>query len=380
MKFTHRIPTPCRLIGGSSSSVEMMATLVCKLTCRVDAQGNPTPVALDEAWPILDEPADLLGVNLGVDADFRQRDADVIVIGPAVAPGNKPTRAMKVGISCGGINWQAAVFGDRTWVQDEAGVRASEATEFVTMPLTPERAFGGPSIMAGEPIAYTLNTVGRGYIAPTAKPAGVKLPNVERLDQPVRKPTDEVTPICPIKLPGPAFEASGPNSLAELGKPENVARLVERMMRSASQSAPLELTCPSDQLGSELVMSGFDALGDLRWKLPPSRAIFPAPVGQAWGPVAHANVGGKRSAFPLAITRLVALPVQRVLCITYVGSFRYLFVAEQIRTCELLWHGRWTLDPLADHAETAAIDARGPAGMGARASSPARAARLGATP
>jgi len=361
MKFRHCIAAPCSFASSSVGDSEMLATVACKLTCRIDERGVLVPVALDQAWPLLNEPSELLGVTLQPDVDFRRPDVDVLVVGPAVTPGGKPARAMKVQIECGQLKWEAAVFGDRVWIVDEQGVRASEAEEFTTMPLTPERAYGGASSFGGMALMDGMNPAGRGYVAEKAVAGGTKLPNIERVGELVRTWEDRPSPISTGRFMGGAmgFTSSGPLSVQELGKPERIGDMAERFMQAGLQSSPLELTCPAKKLGAELLLRGFEAGGDLRWKLPPVRANYPAVIGEAWGPVAHVAVGALRSAFPLAISRIVALPSHRVLCLTYSTSFRWMFEREQAeRSCGLVWHGAWTLDPWADRAEIAAMDAR----------------------
>ena len=90
MKFRHCIAAPCSFASSSVGDSEMLATVACKLTCRIDERGVLVPVALDQAWPLLNEPSELLGVTLQPDVDFRRPDVDVLVVGPAVTPGVSP--------------------------------------------------------------------------------------------------------------------------------------------------------------------------------------------------------------------------------------------------------------------------------------------------
>jgi hypothetical protein len=88
---------------------------------------------------------------------------DVIVVGRAIAPGRVPTREVAVRLEVEGRTKDALVFGERVWTSTAGFERASPPLPFVEMPLTWERAFGGPE----EP----LNPVGVGL--------GERLPNVE---------------------------------------------------------------------------------------------------------------------------------------------------------------------------------------------------------
>jgi uncharacterized protein YjbI with pentapeptide repeats len=96
-------------------------------------------------------------------ADLKLR-AEVFLQGTCRPPGGKPVPRATCGMSVGAWRKELAVFGDRTWDVGLGGDKASEPKPFTEMPLTWERAFGGPG--------HAPNPVGRGQ-------EGARLPNVE---------------------------------------------------------------------------------------------------------------------------------------------------------------------------------------------------------
>lgn len=113
--------------------------------------------------------------------------ADVTLVGTARSP--SPTAAMRVSFRFGDhgrfFDRTIAVIGDRRWVNGALGRRATTPVPFTEMPLSYERAFGGP--------AHAANPVGVG-----AGPGdiGLRLPNLEEFDALVRAPSDAPPPAC----------------------------------------------------------------------------------------------------------------------------------------------------------------------------------------
>jgi uncharacterized protein YjbI with pentapeptide repeats len=102
-------------------------------------------------------------------APFKPR-ADVLLAGTCYAPGGQPAEAVTVGLRVGAMSKSLVVCGDREWT---ARSRATAPKRFATMPLTWERAFGGPG--------FDRNPLGKGF-KPIQRPDGTTvhpLPNLE---------------------------------------------------------------------------------------------------------------------------------------------------------------------------------------------------------
>jgi hypothetical protein len=69
-------------------------------------------------------------------------------------------------------------------------------------------------------------------------------------------------------------------------------------------------------------------------------------VPEQLGPTVHASIGELKSLFPLFISTIVVLVPQRVLVVSYLGLFRYLFQPEEMRRAELRWYGEKSLPPV----------------------------------
>lgn len=146
----------------------------------------------------LGEPSTLMtnqaaGQLLGQSPDQQPIDAaqakpygEVLVVGEAQAPGGEPVSEMTVGVRVGALTKTVRVVGDRYWWWDKAAARwtPTAPTPFTRMPLSWDRAYGGPD--------FKQNPIGRGHKAAQAVRDGqaVALPNLEDPRQPITAPED----------------------------------------------------------------------------------------------------------------------------------------------------------------------------------------------
>lgn len=96
----------------------------------------------------------------GSDLELLKPQGECWVVGSFHAPHGLPVDRSVAAFSVGSVGKQVAVSGDRVWRTGGAG----QAAEITSLPLTWERAFGGPG--------FDANPVGRGLV-------GRELPNVE---------------------------------------------------------------------------------------------------------------------------------------------------------------------------------------------------------
>lgn len=105
---------------------------------------------------------------------------ECLVVGSCHPPGGEATRA-QIAFQVGNIRKNVAVIGDRTW-----SLRgATEPRPFRSMPLTWDRAFGGPG-HAQNPVGRGLQKVGD----------AVPLPNLEDPQALIQSAGDRPTPVC----------------------------------------------------------------------------------------------------------------------------------------------------------------------------------------
>ncbi len=145
-------------------------TVVVKATFELVPEGE-CALAREQALPTGDEHHDddaERSLRYASDLDPLKPRGECMVIGSFHAPGGRPVTQSKVAFQIGSIGKQLAVIGDRAW---HLG-RASDPSPMTTMPLSWERAFGGPG--------FADNPVGRGIAAVTIdKQSRVLLPNIE---------------------------------------------------------------------------------------------------------------------------------------------------------------------------------------------------------
>ncbi|MCC7538853.1 MAG: DUF2169 domain-containing protein [Deltaproteobacteria bacterium] len=167
-------------------------TLVLKATYRIPERGGACTLA-DEQPPCEGErfhDADPTA-SLRFDSDFAvlKPRGEWILAGTCHAPRGKPATEVLVRIAVGKSEKSIAVLGDRTWTRKMLGDAMSARAPFTSMPLRPERAFGGPAIAA--------NPLGMGAPRRTSGGAAaqkVALPNLELPSSLVHSPSDTPAP------------------------------------------------------------------------------------------------------------------------------------------------------------------------------------------
>src|SRR5688572_5320520 len=136
----------------------------------------------DEYWG---EPAKS-SVRISSDYHIGKPATDIVMMGAACAPEQRPVRQMDVGLQVGSLSKVVRVFGDRVWNQGQI----TQPEPFVTMPLVYERAFGGQDLIEGGKLrdAEVNNPVGCGFAGKKnpQEMQGLPLPNIEDPDYLIR--------------------------------------------------------------------------------------------------------------------------------------------------------------------------------------------------
>lgn len=143
--------------------------------------------------------AEFSGSTTVLDHWMPKLRGEFLVCGKAVAPMGMPVSHLDVSVSVGSLQKKIAVSGDRFWCPGLLRTHITDATPFLEMPLTYERAFGGEG--------YACNPVGMGYQAQRAVDDGAKvqLPNLQSPSRPILHQRDEPTPCAmgPVDLDWP---------------------------------------------------------------------------------------------------------------------------------------------------------------------------------
>lgn len=149
-------------------------------------------------WPFV---AEALGDAPLLDAGMPKERGEVVVEGMAMPADGVAVPAMGVRLAIGGVDKRLRVFGDRRWLRTRESGRfaISDPAPFTEMPLTLERAFGGPG--------FARNPAGKGHGAERRLEEGraAALPNIGAWDAPLVEPGQEVAPATlgaiPYELP-----------------------------------------------------------------------------------------------------------------------------------------------------------------------------------
>lgn len=324
------------------------ARVMAKLTFDVAHDGRLSLVSADP-MPLL--PADLetpVGVLPSDASAYGHHGTEVIVNGAAYAPGGQPVPEMNVSLTIGSDVHEAVVTGDRVWVGRGADATPSDPIPFTRMPLTYERAFGGTSEVwfdehTAVPLPYVANPRGRGFdpepmALATARewnaPAGFprfdparSLPNLEGVHERVARWEDAPRPWCWSTRPS---DVLGPVLLPELDADATQAADPEALQALPDEaSVALAMRChPS------LVQTG--ALAGkpitLRGMTPDGVMGFYAPAG---GVVIDYEIDGRHGTQPLRLRRLVILPEERWIALSYELTFRFAFEVDGQRSARV---------------------------------------------
>lgn len=196
---------------------------------------------------------------------YTRPGTDLYLHGHAWAPGGSPTAQGRIGLTVGGWQKVASVFGQRVWERGLGGVTPSAAEPFTSLPLTYARCFGGP--------AHEHNPIGRGYHERTKAAIGQPLPNFEDPRAPIRSPSER-TPPCgfgPVArhwLPRRAHTGTYDQAWIDRRMPLWPADLDERFFSAA---APGLCATPHLQGGERVQIVGMSPAGSWQFALPSVR-------------------------------------------------------------------------------------------------------------
>lgn len=187
--------TPFDVAGAllTESSGRQLWVVVLKATLLIRADGTLSP-------DIAQEPVSIAPVHSGEPGlSSLLREADLVpahegvavtVLGDALPPDGRPVSRMQVSLRVGDRVQRLRIIGDRIWQRAVMGLAPSEPTQFVRMPVTYERAYGGSAVAAtnaGNRVTFDRNPIGCGWYADEQSAVDQPLPNIEQPDDCVQK-------------------------------------------------------------------------------------------------------------------------------------------------------------------------------------------------
>lgn len=311
------VPAACA-IGDGWDDDHQVGIVTAKATFTYEPTGALT---LDTQGPLPlfgDDQPTRFGVIPRDDLPREGDDFEVIFLGCAHAPRGAAVASMEVGLAVGPVERRLAVFGDRRWT--DLGPTAPEP--FRAMPLTWHNAFGGACmalIDRDSPVIVTdpRNPAGKGFDPlPQARalgeflrcPAGYPsldaaraLPNVEAPDRLIGHPDDAPDPACWATLPLSSVAHS--RRMVDLERTQAEGRAVLTEQRFHRAVPEWVIARPED--GAEVVLTGLDPAGEVRFALPTLRVL------------ADFDVGGARTTVALSAQTMVILGEKRTVTVTY---------------------------------------------------------------
>ena len=184
--------------------------VVVKEVSQILASGALRPVRrahvrlADEPWPSSDSRPG--SIRYPHDLAPRKPSTDIIVVGDAIAPGDKPVRELDVRVEVGPVACSLRVFGPRSWYDAGSRVAPTDPLPFTRAPLRWENAFGG--IDDSNPDAVleeARNPLGRGLSRDGQALIGKPLPQVEDPTCPIESHRTRPPP-AGVGAIGPSFE------------------------------------------------------------------------------------------------------------------------------------------------------------------------------
>ena len=338
MELVNSTPIPAKLVVTTAPPADgRIGMVVAKATFTL-ARGTSPRLATHAAEPVHeDDVAASDGLLPGDVVPRRDSAMEVILLGRARAPHDRPTTSLTVTLAVGDHRRELVVLGDRQWAPGRSGLVASAPEPFTAMPLDWSRAFGGRAEVwldrsAPMEVCDPVNPRGRGFDPrPIAEglcrhlgaPAGYPvvptqraLPNLEDPACRIRHPDDRPVPACWATVPrdvgvafaGLATAGAGAESPAALQELE--ARAQQAVAFGVLHRCHPAWRLPPLSREAEVRWSGLSDSAGTGFRLPALRVL------------ADALVGEQHSTLELRPQVLVLRPDRACLHLTYRGFFR----------------------------------------------------------
>jgi hypothetical protein len=272
----NRTPFPFEPLHLLDEQNRPVLTLVVKGTFDIAPDGGCVRAAEQVAvnldgQPWEEDPAEC-SYRYEPEVAFTKPATDVVLNGHAWAPRNGISE-MVVSLKVGPLTKHVQVVGDRAWFKSLGQVGASKPLPFEKIPLRWERAFGGWDRSHVDPnrhVCDARNPVGRGMRPTKTFEEGLRLPNLEDPQQPLKKLGESVAPagfgfVSPNWQPRAALAGTYDQKWQKERAPLLPRDFDRRHLNAASPG----LVAPGYLRGHEqVVAAGVVPQGTLRFNLP----------------------------------------------------------------------------------------------------------------
>ena len=298
----------------------LQAVVVMKATYDTSPTGEPRLAETQLPLHLEDQSSELGALETEIVP--AKAWCDLAVFGNARSRSPKrPIKRMQVSLRIGKFSRAVLVTGDRVWERALGRLRPSEPRPFTELPLTYARAYGGTARQqAGDETVeagYFANPHGRGYVVQREAVAGIPLPNIEEIDQPVRSWQDR---------PLPAGMAPLERSSVLRGQRGITVDLEKQMARvdaAAFCSSHPRMCLPAYPHGEAGELGGVSFDGIWRFRLPTFRYEI------------RIDLGGARYRLPLTPDTIYLRAEERRIVVVARGAFVYQFRPERKRTVRI---------------------------------------------
>ena len=169
-------------------------------------ENSDSPELADEQVPLVE--ADEYTGEPGLSAPVYESDyarykpkCDIILNGSAYAPGGIPAKKVRILLAVGSMIKSFNVIGNRVWDKRFGLINISPPEPFTVMPISYDVAFGGSDHThekSSKHQAFMLNPIGVGFHSNQQEKffIGKPLPNTEELNQPIKSPTGNYSPMA----------------------------------------------------------------------------------------------------------------------------------------------------------------------------------------
>jgi hypothetical protein len=354
MRLVNQTAVPATVTTSDfEGSPQRIGLVTAKATFRFDDQGRveletqePFPLlAQDQSTPLGDLPADL--------QPRTDPSLEVILLGHAYAPRERPVSALTAALTVGKVRRELLVFGDRSWAPNRKVT--SRPAPFIKMPLTYSRAFGGTvPINLDQESVFDLcdacNKHGLGFDAermarelggllkaprgyPTL-PSGYirRLPNLEDPRAPIARWQDAPLPCCWATVPidVPLWPARQARDKPKPPPPPSLAEIKRELPSVANYRAHPDWVIPVPTVAPTI------RLENLLAAIPVLEISVPD-----FGVVADYTVNGRLGRRSLMPHTLVLLPDQARFYVVYRLPFNFQFQPGDEREFRLRTEPRW---------------------------------------
>jgi hypothetical protein len=240
---------------------------------------------------------------------------DVILLGGAYAPEDKPTNNVQVGLKLAGMAKTFRVLGERYWEASGVNISPSYPQLFNYMPISYDNAFGGLDNFLQDPKkhqAYMKNPIGKGYHVHTEKQLvdGTAMPNTEEIHQAIRYPSKNYQPMSFSPI-GRHWESRScyAGTYDDAWLEDQFPFLPKDFDNRYFQSAPIDQQIPYPTGGEEVMLINLSPNGRIQFKLPNIDM-----------PVVFFRKKGKKHRCKAVIDTIILEPNKRIFSMTWRAS------------------------------------------------------------